>query len=73
MRGYTDAIGNEQENYNLSVDRVASVLDYLEGKGIQRSRIKVMSYGEMRPVEDNETPEGRQKNRRVEIKVIELR
>jgi outer membrane protein OmpA-like peptidoglycan-associated protein len=55
---------------NLSRDRSQSVAKYLQGKGIDPKRFVVEWFGETKPIADNNTPEGRQKNRRVEMEVI---
>ena len=71
VEGYTDAVGSDSYNMDLSRRRAQSVVDYLINKGIDRSRLEVVPYGESNPVASNDTPEGRAMNRRVEIKVIE--
>lgn len=68
--GYTDATGTEQYNVWLSDKRAASVKKYLQDSGIQASRISTKGFGPANPVADNKTPEGRQKNRRVEIIIL---
>ncbi len=57
-------------NWELSAARATSVLRFLVGKGIDPSRLSAVGYGEFRPVASNDTPEGRAKNRRVEILVL---
>jgi OOP family OmpA-OmpF porin len=71
IEGYTDAVGSESYNMELSRKRAQSVVDYLINKGIDRSRLEAVPYGESNPIASNDTPEGRAMNRRVEIKVIE--
>lgn len=68
--GYTDATGTEQYNIWLSDKRAASVKKYLEDAGIGASRITTKGFGPANPVADNKTPEGRQKNRRVEVIIL---
>lgn len=68
--GYTDATGTEQYNIWLSDKRATSVMKYLEGAGIRASRIVTKGFGPSNPVADNKTPEGRQKNRRVEVIIL---
>ncbi len=68
--GYTDADGSEAYNQSLSERRAASVADYLIGQGVQAARIGTRGYGEMQPIASNETAEGKQANRRVEIRIV---
>ena len=68
---HTDSKGNDDYNLKLSERRAKSVVDYLVEKGIAIDRLIGKAYGESNPVDTNETDEGRQKNRRVEIKVVE--
>lgn len=67
--GHTDASGSDNLNLNLSIQRATAVKKYLISKGIQGSRITVKGEGESKPIADNETEEGKAKNRRVEITV----
>lgn len=67
IAGHTDAIGTESYNQGLSERRALAVAEYLEERGVDRSRMNVIGFGESQPVATNETPEGRQQNRRVEI------
>ena len=71
LAGHTDNVGTEQYNMGLSKRRAQSVADYLIGKGIAQNRLEVTYFGETKPVESNETSEGRQKNRRVEFKILQ--
>ncbi len=68
LEGHTDNVGDNEANLKLSQDRAASVKRYLQNKG-SRNKIETAGYGETRPVATNETSEGRQKNRRVEMKL----
>ncbi len=70
IAGHTDNIGEDAYNQNLSERRANSVMKYLTEKGIDAARLKAAGFGETQPVADNETPEGRAKNRRVDFKVI---
>jgi outer membrane protein OmpA-like peptidoglycan-associated protein len=54
----------------LSSARAKAVADYLIAKGISRERIQYRGYGKRQPIDTNETPEGRRRNQRVEIKII---
>lgn len=69
LSGHTDNIGGRDVNVRLSRDRAQSVANYLIDKGIDRYRIEIEGYGFDRPVADNETPEGRALNRRVELTI----
>ncbi len=71
--GHTDNVGSDEANQALSQQRVNSVKTYLVDKGIDERRIAAVGYGETQPVADNETDEGRAKNRRVELKITSLR
>jgi outer membrane protein OmpA-like peptidoglycan-associated protein len=72
VSGHTDAIGTEAYNERLSRFRAEKVVDYLIKKGVAASRIKVTYFGEKRPADSNETPEGRKKNRRVEFIILKV-
>lgn len=71
MGGHTDSIGSDATNLKLSQARAKSVVDYLIGHGIPAKRLVAKGYGEKEPVADNKTDEGRQQNRRTEMKIIE--
>ncbi len=71
VEGHTDEIGSADYNLDLSEKRAASVRDYLVAQGLARESISVNGLGETQPIASNETPVGRQENRRVEIVVIE--
>jgi len=68
--GHTDNIGSEDYNNNLSYKRSASVVDYIVKKGIDKSRLVSKGFGFSKPLADNNTEEGRKKNRRSEIIII---
>lgn len=73
VEGHTDAIGSQDYNQKLSEDRAQSVSSYLLREGIASDRIlAVRGFGKLRPVTTNDTPEGRQMNRRVEIVITDL-
>ncbi|MCX7987067.1 MAG: OmpA family protein, partial [Bacteroidales bacterium] len=65
--GHTDNVGNATFNYKLSAERADAVKQYFTQRGIDTSRISAQGFGATRPIADNATEEGRQKNRRVEI------
>jgi outer membrane protein OmpA-like peptidoglycan-associated protein len=71
LGGHTDAIGNDKKNMKKSEDRASSAKNYLMSKGIESNRVIVKGYSNTKPVGDNNTDEGRQLNRRVEIKIIQ--
>jgi outer membrane protein OmpA-like peptidoglycan-associated protein len=68
--GHTDSTGNDAINVPLSQNRAAAVADYLSSRGVQAARIGTQGFGSSRPVASNDTAEGRQANRRVEIKIV---
>lgn len=68
IEGHTDNVGDKELNLKLSKDRAVAVKEYLTEKGIDASRISSEGFGDTKPVENNDTEEGRAKNRRVEIK-----
>lgn len=70
LRGHTDNVGSEADNLLLSEDRAKAVFDFLCSQGIDSSRLEYRGYGETVPVASNETPEGRQENRRTEFMIL---
>ena len=68
ISAHTDNNGDRQENYELSNQRASAVKEYLIQHGINGGRISAKGYGQDRPIDTNETDEGRQRNRRVEFK-----
>jgi len=70
VTGHTDSTGSEAYNQALSERRAAAVKIYLEGKGIDGSRIAAKGMGESQPAADNSTAEGRAQNRRVELEIV---
>ncbi len=68
IQGHTDSKGAEKYNQELSERRAKAVERYLEKKGIDPSQLTSKGYGESQPVASNATKEGRQENRRVELK-----
>lgn len=67
LRGNTDDVGDSLYNINLSNLRVQSIKDYFISKGIKSEFIKSFAYGEAKPISDNNSDAGKQKNRNVEI------
>jgi len=70
IEGHTDSRGNAQHNLELSKKRANAVMDFLTKNGISANRLKTKGFGITKPIADNKTAEGRQKNRRVEFKII---
>lgn len=71
IEGHTDSRGNDNYNLELSKKRSKSVYNYLANEGVASNRLSSRGYGETRPLATNETEDGRQKNRRVEINFID--
>ena len=69
IEGHTDNVGSPEYNQGLSERRAYGVRDYLTAQGVSASRITAIGYGETHPKSSNDTPEGRQLNRRVEIHI----
>ena len=68
IEGHTDNVGDAAANQTLSEQRAAAVAQYLETTyQIDASRLATKGYGATKPVASNDTPEGRQQNRRVEL------
>lgn len=70
IAGHTDSIGDNKTNIILSNNRAKSIKSYLVKNGILESRIKCVGYGEKQPITNNSTKEGREKNRRIEIRIL---
>jgi len=70
LEGHTDATGSEEYNLQLSRSRANSVANYLKNLNVRETRFTVMGYGESQPIASNETIEGRQMNRRVEVAIF---
>ena len=69
--GHTDNTGSDAINNPLSVDRATSTRNYLTARGVSNARIRVEGQGSYQPIASNSTPDGRARNRRVEIFVGE--
>jgi outer membrane protein OmpA-like peptidoglycan-associated protein len=69
VAGHTDSSGTDQYNQGLSEDRARSVSNYLGSHGVSSYRMSTVGYGESMPIASNNTSEGRQVNRRVEIEI----
>ena len=70
IAGHTDDVGDDAANLKLSQARAETVVKYLIGKGISKERLTAKGYGETQPASYNDTPEGRQENRRTEVRII---
>lgn len=71
VEGHTDDRGRDEYNQELSQRRANSVRKYLINKGVDKDRLEAVGYGESQPIAENETKEGRDKNRRVEFTIVE--
>ena len=67
INGHTDNVGNEAANQALSEARAKAVMDYLQSKQIAAARLRAKGFGESQPLQTNDTPEGREQNRRTEF------
>jgi len=67
IEGHTDNVGTPQSNQTLSENRARAVMNAIVEKGIDKSRLSAKGWGQTKPIADNQTEEGRAKNRRVEI------
>jgi len=67
--GHTDATGSDEHNLDLSRQRAQSVGNYLSTQEVMATRLTMMGYGEDQPIASNDTDDGRQQNRRVEVAI----
>ena len=67
VEGHTDSVGTDDYNQQLSEKRAGTVRDYLVQQGISTDAIEARGFGKTEPVASNDSPEGRQQNRRVEM------
>ncbi|HET7039224.1 MAG TPA: OmpA family protein [Gemmatimonadales bacterium] len=70
VEGHTDATGTEDYNMELSRRRASSVGTFLAAQSVAVSRMQAVGYGEVQPIASNETADGRQQNRRVEVAIF---
>ncbi|MBN2892895.1 MAG: PorP/SprF family type IX secretion system membrane protein [Bacteroidales bacterium] len=70
VSGHTDNTGTVAFNNQLSKDRAQSVVNYMISKGIKKERLKAEGYGSSKPIDTNDTEEGKQNNRRVEAEIV---
>jgi outer membrane protein OmpA-like peptidoglycan-associated protein len=71
ISGHTDNVGGDKYNQDLSENRARAVVEWLRRKGVPDGRLIYKGYGKTQPIASNDTPEGRQENRRTEFKIIE--
>lgn len=71
VEGHTDNQGPDEFNLNLSKARAASVVTWLTERGIAPERLASDGFGETKPIDSNKTKKGREKNRRVELRIVE--
>ncbi len=67
LEGYTDSTGTDPHNDSLSNQRAKTVVDYLQAQGIERNRLTGEGFGAAKPVDTNDTTQGKADNRRVEL------
>lgn len=72
LAGHTDSKGGNAYNMKLSKNRADSVMKFLLEKGVEAKRVKANGYGEAKPVASNKTEQGRSKNRRVELIIVNM-
>ena len=70
VAGHADSTGPDDKNLDLSQRRAGSVSSYMAAQAVNTQRLIAVGYGETRPIASNDTPEGRQQNRRVEITLV---
>ena len=71
ISGHTDSKGSDEYNQRLSEARAKAVYEYFIAQGVDKFRLAYAGYGESRPIATNDTEEGRQQNRRVELNIIQ--
>ncbi|MDQ6762930.1 MAG: OmpA family protein [Bacteroidota bacterium] len=72
ISGYTDNVGKPEDNLKLSTGRAVAVVNYLLNKSVKNERLSFKGYGEVNPVADNKTEQGKALNRRTELKVVSV-
>jgi outer membrane protein OmpA-like peptidoglycan-associated protein len=70
IEGHTDSTGPEEYNLDLSQKRAQSVANHIASQQVDVTRFTIMGYGESQPIASNDTQEGRQENRRVELAIM---
>ena len=69
ISGHTDNTGTQEHNLQLSTERAKACYDYLVYRGVKTERVRSTGYGETRPMVSNNSPNGREQNRRVEFEL----
>jgi OOP family OmpA-OmpF porin len=72
IEGHTDNVGSAPANEQLSGERALTIKKFLVDKGINKTRLLAVGFGQTKPIADNSTEEGRTKNRRTEFRIAEL-
>ena len=70
IHGHTDNVGDPEGNKRLAAKRADAVKKYLIEQGVKESRLKILAQGSDKPIAENDTEEGREKNRRVEVLLL---
>ena len=73
IEGHTDNVGQPAANLALSGERAKSVRSWLVGKGISESRLVAVGFGDTKPIADNNTPAGKEQNRRTEFTIVQVK
>ena len=71
IEGHTDNTGSQKLNNKLSLDRAENVMKFMVEQGLVADRLSAKGYGMTQPVADNKTKAGRQKNRRVDLIIVD--
>ncbi|MBK8704459.1 MAG: OmpA family protein [Saprospiraceae bacterium] len=71
IQGHTDNQGEADSNLVLSENRAKAVFNFLIDNGIDATRLSYLGFGESQPIDTNDTPEGRQNNRRTEFVIVQ--
>jgi outer membrane protein OmpA-like peptidoglycan-associated protein len=69
LAGHSDSGGTAETNLEVSRQRAEAILKYLAEKGVPKEKLRIEFYGDSRPIDSNDTPAGRAKNRRVEVHI----
>jgi OOP family OmpA-OmpF porin len=72
IEGHTDNVGSAAANEQLSGERALAIKKFLVDKGIAKTRLIAVGFGQSKPIADNSTEEGKAKNRRTEFRIAEL-
>jgi outer membrane protein OmpA-like peptidoglycan-associated protein len=72
ISGYTDSTGSDSYNQTLSERRSDSVGDYFKSQGVAPGRVVTKGFGKRYPIASNDTADGRERNRRVELRLVPI-